>query len=155
MEADEIVLYDFTKPGYSSATGHFTQIVWKGTTKIGCAAASCADGTIFSGYKANSTYVVCKSDHYPQRSRADEKASIRLLEISLAATRLELSSCSLPTSVSRFRSRLLASYDHMFVVVVALCLRSRLGVWQSCNRYILAFFESSSIAPGGPTPSRE
>jgi hypothetical protein len=115
VEADETVLYDFTKPGYSSATGHFTQIVWKGTTKIGCAAASCADGTIFSGYKANSTYVVCESHHYSKRSRADEKASIRLLVTSLAATRLELSSCSLPTSVSRFRSRLLASYDHIYL----------------------------------------
>jgi len=56
-----IALYDFTKPGYSSATGHFTQIVWKGTSKIGCAAATCADGTIFTGYRANSTYVVCES----------------------------------------------------------------------------------------------
>lgn len=53
-------LYDFNKPGYSSATGHFTQIVWKGTGKIGCASASCADGTIFTGYRANSTYVVCE-----------------------------------------------------------------------------------------------
>lgn len=30
--------------------GHFTQLVWKATTKIGCAAVTCADGTLFTGY---------------------------------------------------------------------------------------------------------
>ncbi len=29
--------YDYSNPGFSGTTGHFTQVVWKGTTEIGCA----------------------------------------------------------------------------------------------------------------------
>lgn len=35
---DEIFLYDFTTAQYSAGTGHFTQIVWRGTTSVGCSA---------------------------------------------------------------------------------------------------------------------
>lgn len=31
----EEALYDYRKPGFSEATGHFTQVVWKGTTQVG------------------------------------------------------------------------------------------------------------------------
>lgn len=33
----EIDDYDYSKPGFKSGTGHFTQVVWKSATKIGCA----------------------------------------------------------------------------------------------------------------------
>lgn len=29
--------YDYSNPGFSYTTGHFTQVVWKATTEIGCA----------------------------------------------------------------------------------------------------------------------
>lgn len=33
--------YSYRSPGFSKATGHFTQVVWVGTQKLGCAIASC------------------------------------------------------------------------------------------------------------------
>ncbi|CCF55792.1 hypothetical protein KAFR_0A03570 [Kazachstania africana CBS 2517] len=38
---DEISEYDFSSPGYSSSTGHFTQVVWKSTTSVGCGIKYC------------------------------------------------------------------------------------------------------------------
>lgn len=34
--------YSFANPGFSSGTGHFTQVVWKASTKIGCAVKVCS-----------------------------------------------------------------------------------------------------------------
>ncbi|KAI0461682.1 hypothetical protein LJB42_004755 [Komagataella kurtzmanii] len=48
---NEISDYDFSNPGYSAGTGHFTQVVWKSTTQLGC------------GYKECSTdryYIICE-----------------------------------------------------------------------------------------------
>ncbi|KAG0173856.1 hypothetical protein DFQ28_002563 [Apophysomyces sp. BC1034] len=38
---DEYKLYNYNNPGYNSKTGHFTQIVWKDTTEIGCGVTNC------------------------------------------------------------------------------------------------------------------
>ncbi|KAK6453978.1 uncharacterized protein RJT20DRAFT_111960 [Scheffersomyces xylosifermentans] len=39
----EIKDYNFNNPGFSSATSHFTQVVWKSTTKLGCARVKCSN----------------------------------------------------------------------------------------------------------------
>mmetsp|Transcript_10267 Transcript_10267/g.16775 ORF Transcript_10267/g.16775 Transcript_10267/m.16775 type:complete len:173 (-) Transcript_10267:38-556(-) len=39
--------YDFDNPGFNGSTGHFTQLVWCGTTKFGMAKATTDDGTIY------------------------------------------------------------------------------------------------------------
>nr|WP_232542235.1 CAP family protein [Nocardia bovistercoris] len=43
----EAAQYDYDNPGFSAATGHFTQVVWKNTTQVAVAIASCPAGTIF------------------------------------------------------------------------------------------------------------
>ncbi|KIK02480.1 hypothetical protein K443DRAFT_6115 [Laccaria amethystina LaAM-08-1] len=53
----EASAYDYNQPDFSSATGHFTQVVWKSTTQVACAVANCPAGTIFS---QASQYVVCR-----------------------------------------------------------------------------------------------
>lgn len=41
---EEIKDYNFDQPGFSSQTGHFTQVVWKSTRQIGAASKTRADG---------------------------------------------------------------------------------------------------------------
>nr|QVT77591.1 pathogenesis-related protein 1 [Moniliophthora perniciosa] len=50
--------YDYDYPHFSTATGHFTQVVWKSTTQVACALAICKSGTIFNTRSSN--YVVCR-----------------------------------------------------------------------------------------------
>jgi hypothetical protein len=45
--ADEEALYNYANPGFSSATGHFTQQVWKGSATIGCGRAACAGSPLY------------------------------------------------------------------------------------------------------------
>jgi len=52
--------FDFNKPDFSESTGHFTQVVWKSTTSVGCGRKQC-DG---DGNPATpGWYVVC--EYYP------------------------------------------------------------------------------------------
>lgn len=52
----EINVYDYSNPGYSDKTGHFTQVIWKSSTKLGCA---------ISRYeKDNKKYVIVVARYY-------------------------------------------------------------------------------------------
>ena len=44
---NEISAYDFNNPSFSDATGHFTQVIWKSTKKVGCGVAQCSDGALY------------------------------------------------------------------------------------------------------------
>lgn len=41
--ANEEEKYDYEKPTFSEATGHYTQLVWKNTTSVGCGATQCSN----------------------------------------------------------------------------------------------------------------
>lgn len=41
MWYEEVKLYRFPDGGFSMQTGHFTQVVWRGTSQIGCGVATC------------------------------------------------------------------------------------------------------------------
>ena len=43
----EVKGYDFGNPGFSSATGHFTQLVWVNTSAIGCGVTNCRFGPYY------------------------------------------------------------------------------------------------------------
>ena len=44
---DEIKDYNFNKPGFKNGTGHFTQVVWKGSKQVGFGYAQSSDGAYF------------------------------------------------------------------------------------------------------------
>jgi uncharacterized protein YkwD len=47
MWYDEIKLYKFPHGGFSMQTGHFTQLVWRATTQVGCGHAQCKGNDIW------------------------------------------------------------------------------------------------------------
>lgn len=56
---NERALYSWkgTQTGFSEATGHFTQLVWKDTTSVGCAAVDCHD---VKGSNIQGVFLVCE-----------------------------------------------------------------------------------------------
>lgn len=55
----EVAKYNYANPGFAASTGHFTQVVWKSSTQLGCGAAQGTKTINGTEYKA--FYVVC---HY-------------------------------------------------------------------------------------------
>lgn len=43
----EVSLYDFAKGKFDFSTGHFTQLVWRGTRHLGCGVSTCNGGEIW------------------------------------------------------------------------------------------------------------
>ncbi|KAL0947685.1 hypothetical protein HGRIS_013773 [Hohenbuehelia grisea] len=54
---NEASKYDYSRPGTSKGTGHFTQVVWKSSKQVACAVANCKAGTIFGQASKN---IVCR-----------------------------------------------------------------------------------------------
>ncbi|MBL4636344.1 MAG: hypothetical protein JKY56_20960 [Kofleriaceae bacterium] len=44
---DEVNLYNFNSGAFSMSTGHFTQLIWRDTQKLGCGVSMCKGGEIW------------------------------------------------------------------------------------------------------------
>jgi hypothetical protein len=55
---NEVKSYEFKKGGFSMATGHFTQLVWKGSKKLGVGLAKSKSGKTYfvAEYKPPGNY---------------------------------------------------------------------------------------------------
>jgi uncharacterized protein YkwD len=69
----EVANYDFAAPGFSTKTGHFTQVVWNGSTRIGCARAECPFAALGDAAQpGNAYFYVCR---YAERGNVDDQYS--------------------------------------------------------------------------------
>lgn len=57
--ANEEKDYNYKKQKFSEAAGHYTQLVWKDTTSVGCGAVNCSNS---GDNGANGWYLVCEYD---------------------------------------------------------------------------------------------
>lgn len=55
--ANEEKKYDYEKPKFSESTGHYTQLVWKNTTAVGCGAVQCSND---ASNGVQGWYLVCE-----------------------------------------------------------------------------------------------
>jgi len=69
--ASEDKMYSYSSPGFTEDTGHFTQLVWKKTTSIGCAVTKCPDSTVKG--VATGWFFACEYD--PPGNYADNYAT--------------------------------------------------------------------------------
>ncbi|WRT68896.1 uncharacterized protein IL334_005878 [Kwoniella shivajii] len=58
----EDVLYDWNNPHYTDEAGHFTQAVWKNTSRIACWIAECSRGTVVGWEYEQSFQTACEYD---------------------------------------------------------------------------------------------
>jgi len=63
MWYDEVSLYNFDNPGFYHETGHFTQLVWRDTTNVGCGLAISKDSKIYGvcNYSPPGNYIGAKN----------------------------------------------------------------------------------------------
>lgn len=96
MWYDEVDLYDYQSGKFSAATGHFTQLVWKSTKRVGCAKA------ISRGSSGAGVYLVCNYDE-PGNFLGEFQANVREPVEAQSSTERAISTVAVtaqPTSIS-------------------------------------------------------
>lgn len=59
--AEEVTDYDYETGKCTGKCGHYTQIVWRDSSRVGCGVAFCKTGSPFEGF-TDWQYVVCNYD---------------------------------------------------------------------------------------------
>ncbi|MCJ1309942.1 hypothetical protein MMC25_003603 [Agyrium rufum] len=85
---DERKGYDFAKPGFSEATGHFTQLVWRDTRSTGCGRTFCDGRGGVSGWFVPLFFFLAAL--FPQWSSSVAAFCLRgcFLDLALSGTRI-------------------------------------------------------------------
>jgi len=82
MWYDEVKKYDFNNQGFSMSTGHFTQLVWKGSKQLGCG-ASCSNYGCYitcNYYPAGNYQGQFNSNVFPLKEESDSGESEKQTE---------------------------------------------------------------------------
>lgn len=77
MWYEEINKYRFNNPGFSSGTGHFTQLVWVGSREMGVAKAASSSGAqyvVARYYPAGNVLGAFPANVKPRGSKVDKNA---------------------------------------------------------------------------------
>jgi hypothetical protein len=64
---NEVSSYDFNNPGFSTETGHFTQVVWKGTSNVACQKNHIPSGSYI---------IICQYDPAGHNGAFDENVGV-------------------------------------------------------------------------------
>ncbi|RMJ28648.1 hypothetical protein PHISP_00505 [Aspergillus sp. HF37] len=81
---DEAQQYNYYPPtGFTEQTGHFTQLVWRSTTDVGCAAVDCgypsSDSPDQDHRRANGWFVVC--EYWPAGNVVGRNKTLFMLNV--------------------------------------------------------------------------
>jgi len=77
----EIKEYDWEKPGFTMATGHFTQVVWKSSTKLGCGISTKESSAwVCCNYSPPGNYQNQFEENVPKKVKKDKKKKADSLE---------------------------------------------------------------------------
>jgi Cysteine-rich secretory protein family len=127
--------YDFSAPtGFSEKTGHFTQLVWKDTTSLGCAAVDCTGRNTLNGHMVVCEYwppgnmVGDRNAHFRTNVQAQVHAGAQ--RRSSDSTELEVPTRSLRDAHTTSTATLVqVATAAESVVVVAVSTRARSSAW--------------------------
>lgn len=115
---EEMKNYDFSQPGYQEKTGHFTQLVWRGSRAVGVGSASDRKGTVIvvaqfqppgnitnpGFYERNVLPVGSKVTNQPEEEAAGKKTAGGSVA-PIPGKELDQFSRSLLDTVNRFRKQ--------------------------------------------------
>ena len=68
-------MYNFSYQGFNMQTGHFTQVVWAGTTHVGLSLSDCGNFIFANYFPAGNMQNQFQQNVFPQNTRPIESSS--------------------------------------------------------------------------------